>query len=200
MKLQKILKYTLPLLISFGMITILPAQTFKAMVVIGGNLSQIDGDKLGGFNKLGLNTGLRVSADLNDRWSLSTEFLYSQQGASAVPTDNITSIYDKIRLQFVEVPLMVNFSDWKILASGGVSFNRLAKYAVKDIFGDNITDSENYNDNLFSIVLGATFFLTEKWALNIRWSKSMNNLRVATDNNPTRFLTRNIGVRMYYSL
>ena len=77
MKLQKILKCALPLIISLGIITILPAQTFKAMVVVGGNLSQIDGDKLGGFNKLGLNTGLRVSADLNDRWSLSTEFLYS---------------------------------------------------------------------------------------------------------------------------
>ena len=95
---------------------------------------------------------------------------------------------------------MINFSDWKILASGGVSFNRLAKYEVKDIVGDDITDSENYNNNLFSIVFGATFFLTEKWALNIRWSKSMNNLRVTTDNNTTRFLTRNIGIRMYYSL
>ena len=58
------------------------AQTFSAMLVGGFNLSQIDGDKLGGFNKIGFNTGARVSAKLSDRWSLSTEFLYSQQGAS----------------------------------------------------------------------------------------------------------------------
>jgi len=197
MNLEKKLKCCLLLLMSLGVMTVLPAQTFKAMLVFGGNLSQIDGDKLGGFNKVGLNAGLRVSADLTERWSLSTEFLYSQQGASAVPTD-FGSVYDKIRLQFVEVPLMVNFSDWKVLASGGVSYNRLARYEVINLVGEDITDSEKYNSNLFSIVFGATFFLSEKWGLNIRWSKSMNSLRETTEANPTRFLTRNIGIRMYY--
>jgi len=183
-----------------SMLTLGYGQTFEASIVAGINLSQLDGDKLSGFNKLGLNTGLRVSADLSERWSLSTEFLYSEQGASAVPTDDFASIYDKIKLKYVEVPLMINFSDWKILASTGISYNRLAAYEVIDNLGEDITEQEQYNDNVFAIVFGATMFLNEKIALNIRWSKYMNNLRVTSDVDTARFLGRNIGIRMYYKL
>lgn len=185
----------------------LSAQTFSAMLVGGVNLSQIDGDKLGGFNKLGFNTGARVSAKLSDRWSLSTEFLYSQQGASRVPTDDISSQYDKIRLNFVEVPLMINFSDWKILASAGVSYNRLINYEVINDVGSNITDvkSEDYNTDIASLVLGASYFFSEKVALNIRWSRHLTNLKKKPEDSPEEeeaplFKGRNLGIRLYYIL
>lgn len=190
----------LMLCLTLGLFTLGHAQTFKASIVAGINLSQLDGDDLSGFNKLGLNTGLRVSANLSERWSMSTEFLYSEQGASASTSDYFTSVYDKIRLKFVEVPLMINFSDWKVLASTGVSYNRLAAYEVIDLQGEDITEVENYNDNVFAIIFGATMFFNEKIALNIRWSKYLNNLRTTTDTDNTRFLGRNIGIRMYYTL
>lgn len=181
----------------------LSAQTFSAMLVGGFNLSQIDGDKLGGFNKIGFNTGARVSAKLTDRWSLSTELLYSQQGASRVPTDDISSQYDKIRLNFVEVPLMINFSDWKILASAGVSYNRLINYEVINDVGSDITELEDYRTDIPSIILGATYIFSEKLALNFRWSKYLSSLK-APDNDPNtedvKFIGRNLGIRLYYIL
>lgn len=181
---------------------LLTAQTFSGMLVTGFNLSQVDGDRLGGFNKIGLNTGARVSARLTDRWHLSTEFLYSQQGASQVVTDDISSTYDKIRLNFVEVPFMVNFSDWKILASAGVSYNRLINYEVIDNLGTDITLLEDYQTDLASLVFGATYFFSEKWALNIRWSKHLTNLKkkdpMAAE--PQTFVGRSLGVRIYYIL
>ena len=181
----------------------LSAQTFSAMLLGGFNLSQIDGDKLGGFNKIGFNTGARVSAKLTDRWSLSTEFLYSQQGASRVPTDDISSQYDKIRLNFVEVPLMINFSDWKILASAGVSYNRLINYEVINDVGSDITALEDYRTDIPAIVFGATYFFSEKLALNFRWSKYLSSLRPPDDNPDTedvKFIGRNLGIRLYYIL
>lgn len=179
------------------------AQTFSAMLVGGFNLSQIDGDKLGGFNKIGFNTGARVSAKLSDRWSLSTEFLYSQQGASRVPTDDISSQYDKIRLNFVEVPFMINFSDWKILASAGVSYNRLINYEVINDVGSDISELEDYRTDIPSIVLGATYIFSDKLALNFRWSKYLRSLKSPDDNPNTEdinFIGRNLGVRLYYIL
>ena len=181
----------------------LSAQTFSAMLVGGFNLSQIDGDKLGGFNKIGFNTGARVSAKLSDRWSLSTEFLYSQQGASRVPTDDISSQYDKIRLNFVEVPLMINFSDWKILASAGVSYNRLINYEVINDVGSDITELEDYRTDIPAIIFGATYIFSEKLALNLRWSKYFTSLRPPDDNPDTediKFIGRNLGIRLYYFL
>ena len=181
----------------------LSAQTFSAMLVGGFNLSQIDGDKLGGFNKIGFNTGARVSAKLSDRWSLSTEFLYSQQGASRVPTDDISSQYDKIRLNFVEVPLMINFSDWKILASAGVSYNRLINYEVINDVGSDITELEDYRTDIPAIIFGATYIFSEKLALNLRWSKYLTSLRPPDDNPDTediKFIGRNLGIRLYYFL
>lgn len=181
----------------------LHAQTFSAMLVAGVNLSQIDGDKLGGFNKFGFNTGARVSARLNDRWHLSTEFLYSQQGARAVRTDDISSIYDRIQLNFVEVPFMINYSDWKILASAGVSYNRLINIEVLDKDGADITDQEMYQEDMPALVLGATYKFSEKFGLNFRWSRYLTSL-IPEDDNPNtedlNFIGRTIGIRLYYYL
>lgn len=206
MKTNTLRNQILLLLLLFGMVNgpqQLSAQTFSAMLVGGFNLSQIDGDKLGGFNKIGFNTGARVSAKLTDRWSLSTEFLYSQQGASRVPTDDISSQYDKIRLNFVEVPLMINFSDWKILASAGVSYSRLINYEVINDVGSDITELEDYRTDIPSIILGATYFFSEKVAFNFRWSKYLSSLKAPDDNPDTddiKFIGRNLGIRLYYIL
>ena len=181
----------------------LHAQTFSAMLVAGVNLSQIDGDKLGGFNKFGLNTGARVSARLNDRWHLSTEFLFSQQGANAVKTDDISSTYDRIQLNFVEVPFMINYSDWKILASAGVSYNRLINYEVINDDGEDITEQEMYREDMPALVLGATYKFSEKLGLNFRWSRYLTSLIPADDNPNTvdvNFIGRTIGIRLYYYL
>ena len=176
----------------------LSGQTFSAALVAGTNLSQIDGDKLVGFHRLGLNTGARVAARFTDRWSMSLEMLYSQQGANRVRNDDPSSIYDNIRLNFVEAPVMINFSDWKILASAGVSYARLIDFTAIDIGGEDISEMENYNPGIFSILLGGTFLLGEDWGLNIRWSKYLNNLWMGADDQ--RFIGRNVSVRLYYFL
>ena len=81
------------------------AQTFNATVLAGFNMSQIEGDRLAGYRKLGFNAGAKISADLSERWSLSTEFAYSQQGARRGITD-FSSDFDRIHYNFVEVPVL----------------------------------------------------------------------------------------------
>lgn len=178
-------------------------QTFSAQLVGGFNLSQIDGDLLGGFNKFGFNAGARVSARLTDRWSLSTEFLFSQQGANRVLSDDVSSRYDRIHLNNVEVPVMVNFADWKILASAGLSYNRIINYEVIGIDGANITDLEDYRTDIPGFVLGATYKFSEKLAFNFRWSRYLTTLRPSDDDPNTEdvnFIGRNISFRTYFYL
>ncbi|MCB9048472.1 MAG: PorT family protein [Lewinellaceae bacterium] len=183
-----------------------PERRFEAGVVAGFNLSQVDGDDLTGFNKIGVNVGGRVDAILTDRWRLSLEMLFAQQGASRHKLDNPASAFDKIRLNLVEAPVMVHFQDWKIQASAGVSYARVINAEIIDYTGEDATESYPLQDNLFSIILGGTFFFQENLGLNIQWSRWLNNLLVSDGNEPSplpgqqsgRWIGRTVTIRGIY--
>jgi hypothetical protein len=176
----------------------LHAQRFKAGVVAGVNLSQIDGDRLDGYNRLGISAGAKVAAMLTDtgRWQLSMELLYSQRGSNQTVTDDPASIYDNIRLNTVEVPVMLHFKDWKFLFSAGFIYNRLINYSVTDRTGIDITDDQTYDPNMFSFALASTFFFTKNLGLNIRWSRSITDIQA--DNRDSSFIDRTVAVRAVY--
>lgn len=173
------------------------AQRFKAGIVGGFNISQIDGDKLGGFNQPGIHAGGRVAALLGKRWQLGVEMLYSQQGSHRVRSDDPLSNYESFRLNFVEAPVLIHFSDWKFRLGAGFSYARLINYSVIDYSGADISDFEILNPDIFSLVLGVTFNFTEKWGLDVRWSRYLNNLQ--GDKEATPFFGRNIGIRGIYT-
>lgn len=178
------------------------AQTFTGMLVGGMNLSQIDGDRLVGFNKFGLTGGLRVGIRLSERWQLSTEMLYSPQGASQVARDDISSPYEKIRLNLVEAPVMIHFNDWKMQAGAGLSYGRLINYEVTGATGEDLTALEDYRPDLVSIVFGGTYYFSEKMGLNINWSRHLTNLKrkQANEDEAPLFIGRTLAIRLYYIL
>ncbi|MBK8705867.1 MAG: PorT family protein [Saprospiraceae bacterium] len=185
------------LFLSWGATEKLTAQRFKAGIIGGFNISQIDGDKLGGFNQPGIHAGGRVAALMGKRWQLGVEMLYSQQGSQRVRTDDPLSNYERIRLNFVEVPVLIHFSDWKFRLGAGFSYARLINYKIIDYSGADITDFQELNPDIFSIVLGVTFNFTEKWGLDVRWSRYLNNLQADKEDAP--FFGRSIGIRGIYS-
>lgn len=153
------------------------AQRFEASVVAGINLSQIDGDRLAGFNQIGVSAGGKVAAVLSERWQFGLEILFSQQGANRINRDDPASIYDNIRLNFVEVPVLFHFKEWKFHLSGGASYARLINYKVTDFRGGDITDTQKFNENNISLVLGGTYYFREKTGVEIRWFRSLNDLQ-----------------------
>lgn len=152
-------------------------RRFEAGLVAGVNLSQIDGDKLAGFNKLGINVGGKVAAVLSERWLLSLELLFSQQGASRTRVDDPSSIYEKIKLNFVEVPVMINFKEWKFHVSAGASYGRLIDYTVIDFTGEDISEIEQYNPDLFSLILGITYYFRDNAGVDFRWQRALSDLQ-----------------------
>lgn len=176
----------------------LPAQTFRAALVGGANVSQIDGDALAGFHQIGINAGLRAEARLSDRWSFGPELLYSQQGSRRAPREFSASI-DRVRLQTIELPLMVYFTDWHIQAEAGLSYIRWINYTVEDVTGEDITALTNYRPNNLAMNFGATLYFRPNLGLNFRWSKYLTDL----DNdplNPQPLRGRTISVRLVYLL
>lgn len=154
------------------------AQRFKTAVVAGLNMAQIDGDDLAGYRQPGINAGLRTSAQLSDRWQLGLELLFSQQGSDRGPDDPFLTNYDRIRFNMVEVPAMIQFSEWKIQLAAGLSYSRLINYRIRDLGGNNIASNFDIDRNNVSVLLGGTYFPSEKWGLDVRWTRAMFPLQV----------------------
>lgn len=173
------------------------AQRFRASLIGGFNLAQLDGDDLIGFNKIGLNTGAKVAAVLNDRWELSLEMLFAQQGSHRTRDDLFFSLYDDIRLNVVETPVMLSFREWKFHVSTGFSYARLVSYRAISPTGEDLTELEMYRPDLFFWIVGGTYYFRERWGVNVRWSRALTDLELRPGKS---LLGRHLSMRLLYAL
>ena len=175
-------KYLL-LLFTLGMFSSLFGQNpetdrrFSLAAVAGFNLAQLDGDDLVGYNQIGLSAGLRTYVNINEKWRWSLEFAFSQQGSNRGANDPLNAAIDKIRLNFVDVPVLVHFRDWKFEIGTGVSYSRLIDFTAIDITGEDVSDLQNYSTDIASWIADVNFFFQENIALNVRWGININSIR-----------------------
>ena len=82
------------------------------------NFTQIDGDDIAGYDKIGLTGGFMVELGLDEyeRWSAVMEILYAQKGSRS--TINYSVVDFTISMDYAEIPLYVKYHDLK----GGLSF------------------------------------------------------------------------------
>lgn len=126
------------------------SQHILGAVSAGINLSQVDGDEVYGFKKVGFNGGPSVIIPFgkDKKWSVTLELLFSQQGSrqkSVYPISNTidsarAGFYDgyRLSLNYVQIPVIVHFTDKRFLAGGlGFQYGQLV----------GVTEYEDYNDN-----------------------------------------------------
>lgn len=181
------------------------SQRFLGGIVAGVNLSQVDGDEVYGFYKVGANCGALLSLPLDQKkhWSVSLELLYSQKGSykkySAVGSfDTLTyasSMFNdvdrtiafdpkmkcKLNLDYVEVPLMVHYEDhntgWAIGA--GFSWGRLVR--AKEIYNGfarttNVR-SKTYSTNDWAVLGDLRIRIWKGLKLGVRYQYSLKSIR-----------------------
>ena len=110
----------------------LKAQMFKGEVFAGGSMSQVDGDECYGYERIRGQVGAGVLwSVLDEDWlDLGLEIVYNHKGALRADTLKYNSgsffgLYD-LKLNYVEVPLMVYFTDKHRYTVGiGASYGRL---------------------------------------------------------------------------
>ncbi|MBE0647196.1 MAG: PorT family protein [Bacteroidales bacterium] len=114
------------------------SQRFLGALSAGINLSQVDGDEVYGFRKIGFNGGpsIIVPFGKDGKWSVTMEILFSMNGAyqktyvadTADPDTNVPASYYgyKLNLNYIQVPLLFHFTDKKIIALGaGFAYGQL---------------------------------------------------------------------------
>lgn len=177
------------LLTFFLLFGALQAQSIKGMMILGFNVSQVDGDEVFGFRKLGLNTGVGAVLPFGKKWSVSVETLFNQKGAYQkypYEYDTLARPYYNLRLAYAEVPLMVHFSDKDALTVGlGFSFGRLVKYSEiehgqKMIWPTSVIPYDRGDVNL---LLDVRFRMFYKFYFNFRYCYSVDKIRTRAFSN-----------------
>lgn len=168
----------------------------------GLNISQIQGDKHQGYDKLGLSLGMTGIVKFRKNFNVGIELLYNQRGSKSgsVKPDRIElGIHPfNLNLNYAEVALLPNFffhesydDYYRFRLSMGFSFARLIKASVDEIIyigsspGEVIVYSNLLDDiskNDFNGIIGLTFFFTERLGVELRHSVGLKPIYAFEDN------------------
>jgi hypothetical protein len=131
------------------------SQIIKGEAILGLNLTQVEGDEVVGFKKPGLQVGAGALIPIAKKWDITLEVLFNQKGAKegqqyldTVNGQVLTGAY-KLNLNYVEVPVLVQFTDKQFLTFGaGLSWGRLV--GVKEWEHGNLIETTTPQDGPYS--------------------------------------------------
>jgi len=173
-------KYYISLFFTLLIACNLQGQTFKAGVVLGFTASQINGDNDAGFNKPGLEGGLKSLVNISTKSDLSLELLYSQRGSKQeAQVDGTTQeIY---QTDYIAIPVIYSYKDWvdeeyyRLHFHTGLSYGRLIRAELQNdaTEEENQTFIDKWRQNDLSVIVGATYFINKNFGLTFRYNRSI---------------------------
>jgi hypothetical protein len=191
--------YLLLLLLLLALSPTLYAQRFKGAIMGGMNISQVDGDEVYGFHRVGGQIGLAAILPLK-KWDITLETVFNQKGAFqkeqyySVTYDTIidpvphldSTIYTgayNLRLNYVEIPLMVHYTDRERYTAGvGFSYGRLVNFSEIEHGGNTppYSDTVDFNKNDFNILVDLQIRVWKQLKFNVRYAYSIVPIRERT--------------------
>ncbi|MBC8266588.1 MAG: outer membrane beta-barrel protein [Flavobacteriales bacterium] len=170
-------KFAILLLCGF-LISNIQAQNFGGGLIAGVSTSQVAGDMLGGFNKIGLLTGAYTNLKVNENMSFQFEITYIEKG-SKNPNIQKNAIQE-ISLSYVEVPISINLQQKENL---GVEVGVLPAFIINSKMNDYYSETEispPFEKYDFGVFAGINYHLTNNILLNTRISNSIIPIRPHT--------------------
>jgi hypothetical protein len=156
---------------------------FIAGIMAGATASQVDGDKLVGYNKSGLQSGIYLYNKWNSHWGITMEMKFIQKGSrtNSPAPDTVNADpgrYYKLRLNYIEVPFLINrYIKKKFVLETGLGFAYLIQ-AREDVDGYGMLEPEKRFFNLdLPIYFGVSYLVSERFHINFRYSYSTAPIR-----------------------
>lgn len=159
------------------------SQVIKGEAILGMNLSQVDGDEVFGFKKVGLHVGAGVLVPIAKNWDISLEALYNQKGANenAQYNDSIYNGAYRVNLNYAEVPVLVMYTDKGFISAGaGFSWGRLVgvkEWEHGDLVETTTVNNGPYNKNDFCILGDLRIRIYKQLKFNLRYQYSLVKIR-----------------------
>ena len=158
------------------------AQRFIPGLIAGADATDIVGmdPRDTDFGKGGFVLGGLVSTKLSEKNSLQFEITYIQKGSTQPADSSNNYVFNRIRFDYVEVPLMlkhkIKFNIKKKTVDRfyfeiGPSYGRLVRMNINQN-GAIFTDG-NFRKNEFAINVGVGFAIVKNLYFNIRYSNSI---------------------------
>ncbi len=190
-------------IVTLMVIALLPCangQVFNAKLIGGFNASQLEGDNLSGFDKVGLQAGIAIQYELyrppaghgGNRQagagkSLIIELLFNQKGSSSTFSLSSGEERQQTNLNYLQIPVLFSFDQWyeedevyyRISLEGGPYYARLFEVHSSHAVFTGLTDSFRKND--FGAVIGVKYRFQYTWSVGARYDHSF--LRVFKDPN-----------------
>lgn len=184
------------------------SQRFIGSLILGGNVSQIEGDDVRGYRKVGVVGGasVMIALDKKMRWFTTVELLYTQKGSRSGGTrafdtanyarsmfldvdrsyeyQNSAKYKCRIDLDYVEIPVLFHYEDWKTGCAVGLGFSAARLVRASEWYnGLKRTTSLNsgtYNNWDFDIVADLKIMLYKGLKLEFRFQYSLVPIRYFT--------------------
>jgi len=153
------------------------AQSFGGGIIVGASTSQVAGDLLGGFNKIGLLAGAYTNLKIKENISSQFEITYIEKG-SRNPKLHEDDTPDEITLSYIEVPLSVNLQQKENL---GIEVGILPAFLINAEMNDYLSEIKEIDPAFtkydFGIFAGINYHITDNIILNTRISNSIIPIR-----------------------
>ncbi len=154
------------------------AQRFDAGAIAGASTSQVSGDRLAGYDKVGLNLGGFVVTSFSDKISFGFELTYIQKGSrkNSKPEQGDFTAY-LLKLNYAEVPMLVKFRyNNRFEFEAGPSIGVLLGSKEEDENG-TIPVQIAFEKYDLSLAAGMNYYFTDNLFLNSRISNSILPVR-----------------------
>lgn len=153
-------------------------KQFKAGLKLGANTSQMTGDGYGGFFKFGLVAGVFGKTKLAEKIALQYEIMYQGKGSNK-PAEPDKGVYDsyKIRLDYIQVPLMLQYQLDKFEIEAGPAFGYL--FNRKEWDQNGVRPEGNFEWRTFELdgIIGVNYYaIPEHLFFNARAHHSITSL------------------------
>ncbi|MBA3830099.1 MAG: PorT family protein [Taibaiella sp.] len=175
-------------------------RVFYGGLIGGVNIAQVDGDNFAGYDKIGVNVGAIVYAQLKEHVALSLEILYSQKGSKSnivreTFVDNRPVYIESyaIKVNYAEIPVMINYFDKRKSHAGiGLSYSQLVSSSeTLQILDQNALSNVDLTKYAFkkvdlNILAGVELHLWQGLFLNVRFQYSLLPIRTDIPPNYSR--------------
>ncbi len=154
------------------------SQVFHGGVLAGITASQVDGDTYSGFDKLGFQGGVFIITPITKGIDARLEIKFTSRGAKNQASEDNTGFY-KLTLFYIDLPVLAAI---KVKQLGSIEFGLIPGYLFavtgEDDYGkipaESLVDFHKFD---LGTLLGISFNVSEKIALNLRYSYSIISIR-----------------------
>jgi len=159
------------------------AQRFNAGLMLGGIVSQVDGDTYDGYHKFGYLGGGYVDLQLSPHSSFQMELEYIQKG-SRRNADSVTNGGDTylLRLHYIEIPLLYQYTFLKRFYFETGPAADISIGSVERLNSQDVPNPVPIRPVTLTGIFGFGANLVSHLRLNVRYNYSLMSIRNGTAN------------------